>query len=121
MPTGAVVLDGFVVVSPGAGVFTGGVADGAAEELVVPAPETEGGVLLAAPVAPVELVVELEDVALELGVLELELVSAPALLTAAVLAEAPVEALLDASELPDHQSFFARCEGEAFRYDASSV
>jgi hypothetical protein len=40
-------------------------------------------------------------------------------LGAGVVAEAfapeVIAALLDATDVPDHQSFFARCDGEAFR------
>jgi hypothetical protein len=90
LPTGA-----FVVLSDGAGVSVGG---GRAEPVVLGA----AGAAVVEPVDPVEL-----DV--------LVLVSAPAVETAAALDVDPVAALFEAMALPDHQSFFARCAGEAFR------
>ena len=87
------------------GVVVGG---GRAEPL-----ELDGaGLAWVAPGLDVVLDVVLGVVSLELGVV---------LVVAAALAPAGVAAPLEAKLEPAHQSFFARCEGEAFMYALSSA
>ncbi|HEY0438344.1 MAG TPA: hypothetical protein VGC92_17005 [Phenylobacterium sp.] len=107
------------VVSPVEGVFTGGVADGATEELGLPGPE-EGRALPGADEpapAPVDAPDDVSDEAPEDAPEDVD-VSAPAVEVA--LAALPVEAP-PPSDACDHQSFLERCDGEAFKYELSSA